>query len=509
MEIERKSKLKGKHEKRRVFLLMTGLLFARYGWSQQSLSLDSCRERVLEHNHEVIMSDHKKDETRELYKSARTQFLPRISANAIYTYLNKPLSYDISTPEINIPVGSMGADGQWTITPEDTRNTWVAMGDSYVPLDASGQAFDPGEEPEKLLISDWANIPAIDTTLTMGQHHNVLGGVSITQPIYMGGKVRQSVKIAEYACNMAEAALQGTKADVIYNSDEAYYRIQTLEEKCRLARSAVELLETLLTDLENYQSEGLIKMNDLMKARVKLNEAELNLQKAQNGLKLSRMVLNQMMGEDLHAEFLLTDSIGDQMLFPRRDDYQSQALQNRYELKALGEQEKIEESKIKIAESLYLPNVVASANYYMISPNPYDSFKDNLGTDWNMALVCNIPIFHWNDRVHTVRAAKIARESSAVKMDQAGELISLQVEQAIIYCEESANTIMLAEKNLEQAEENLRIHRDNLSEGMATVADVLEAEVMWQKALEELINARAKNQMAFINLEKVSGTLIK
>lgn len=509
MEIERKSKFEEKLEMKKVFLLISGLLLTRFGWSQQALSLDSCRARVLEHNHEVIMSGHKKEESSELYKAAKTNFLPRISANAAYTYLNKPVSYDISTSAISLPVGSLGEDGGWTITPSDTYNDWVAMGDTYVPLDATGTPFDPNEEPEKLLISDWANIPAIDTTLTIGQHNNFLGGVSLSQPIYMGGKIRESVKIAEYACKAADAALQGTKADVIYNSDEAYYRILSLEEKDKLAQSAIDLLEALVSDLENYQEEGLIKMNDLMKARVKLNEAELNKQKVENGLKLSRMVLNQMMGADLHDEFVLTDSIGDQVLFPHSDDYQDQALQNRYELKALNEQHNIAESTVKIAQSQYKPNIVASANYFMISPNVYDSFSETLGDDWNVMLVANIPIFHWGDRVHTVRAAKISRESSAVKMDQTCELISLQVEQALIYFEESANTILLAEKNLEQAEENLRIHKDNLVEGMATVAEVLEAEVMWQKAREELINARSANQLAYTNLEKVSGTLIK
>ncbi|PID91705.1 MAG: hypothetical protein CSA96_07115 [Bacteroidetes bacterium] len=488
-------------------LLSTGLLTLATLSAQESLSLEECRARVLEHNHEIVLSGHAKDEAHEAYESARTQLLPRVSATAAYTYLNKPISYDISIPELHLPVGSLAPDGSWTITPEDTKNTWVPMGESYVPLDANGAPFDPREEPEKLIIADWVNVPATDTSLSLGRHNYMLGSVNLTQPIYMGGKIRQGIKMAEYAENIATAAMQGTRSEILYRTDEAYYRILTLEEKHRLVRSAIEMLETLQQDLQNYYDEGLINRNDLLKVGVKLNEARLNQQKVENGIQLSVMVLNQMMGSALDTPLELSDSISIKLLSLNAEDYRSKALENRYEIKALREKQKIEEAKVQIARSRYLPNVVANANYFVLTPNPYDSFKENFGADWSVELAANIPIFHWGDRRHTTNAAKIAQTSTNIRLEQANELISLQVEQALVHCRESVSTVLLAEKNIEQAEENLRIHQENLSEGMATVTEVLEAELMWQKSHEELINARSEMQMAFTHLDKVSGTI--
>lgn len=357
-------KKKMRRELLRVLPVFIILFSVKVNSAQTYFSLDSCRQCVLVHNHDIIMSKNARDESEELYKSAKTQHLPRVSANAAYLYQNKPYSYNITIPELNLPVGSLGADGNWTITPDDTDNTWVPMGDLYVPLDASGQPFDPTQEPDKLLISDWANVPEIDTTLEIGQHHNMMGTISVNQPVYMGGKIRQTVKLSEYMKNVADAKLKGTISDVLFKTDEAYYQILTLQEKKLLAESAIEMLNTLITDLENYHAEGLINTNDLMKAKVKRNEAELNLEKVNNGLILSKMLLNQMMGRDLNAELILTDKITESIMLPPDNDFEEQAIKNRYEISALNQQINISESKIKIARSQYLPNIAISGNYF-------------------------------------------------------------------------------------------------------------------------------------------------
>lgn len=485
------------------FLLIGSAVFA-----QNVMSLDSCRQVVLHHNQEVLISQNESEVATEVYKSAKTQLLPSISANASYVYLNKLYSFDLTIPEINLPVGSMADDGSWTVTPSDMDNTWVAMGDTYVPLDADGQPFDPNENPEKIIFSDWAHMPETTESIEIGQHNNFVGGVSVVQPVYMGGKIRETVKMAEYAKEIASAALQGKKSDIIYSTDEAFYRILNVEEKVKLATSAVGMLEQLVKDLENFQAEGLINQNNVMKAKVKLNEAKLNQMKAENGLILSKMVLNQMMGIDLHSELILDGNISDEIIMAADDDYVSNAIQNRYEIKALEGGVNIAGSEVKIAKSRFLPNIAFSANYLMMTPNPYDSFSDNLGADWNLGVVCNIPLFHWNDRIHTLRAAEIAQESAGLKLSQATELISLEVEQSKQKLSESARTIVMATENLEQATENLRINRENLNEGMSTVTDVLEAQLMWQKAQEELINARTENHLSYSHLEKVSGKVI-
>ena len=489
-------------------LLMAGL--TTVATAQRALSLDSCRQMALRHNHEVLISQQEHAAAASLEKAAKTQMLPDISANGAYTYMNKLLSYDISTPELNLPVGSLAPDGSWTITPGDTDNTWVDLGNgTFAPLDSEGVPFDPTINPEKLIISDWAYIPAIDTTLEIGQHHNFLGGVNITQPVYMGGKIRELVKVAGYAEAIAESGVAKAQADVVYHVDEAYYRVLQVQQKVVLATEAVSLLENIVEDVMNYKEEGLITQNEVMQAQVKLNEANLNLIKAQNGLKLSQMALNQAIGIELSQELILTDTLDNQIFRISDGNYAGQAMVHRPELHSLEQAMNIAESQVKIARSRYLPNVGVTASYLFVTPNVFDSFGEEFGSDWNVMVACNIPIFHWNDRKHTLDASKNESVAAQLRYDQACEMITLQVEQARQHCIESAETVMLSEKNLLQAKENLKIHRDNLEEGMCTVNDVLQAEVMWQKAYDQLIEARAQNRMNYSYLENVSGISLK
>lgn len=488
-------------------LMVSGLSYA--ATAQTAISLDSCRQMALRHNHEVLISKQEHSAAVSMKKAAKTQMLPDISANGVYNYMNKPLSYDISTPELNLPIGSMTSTGEWTITPGDTDNTWVEMGGTYVPLDSEGIPFDPTVNPEKLLISDWAHIPAIDTTLEIGKHNNFLGGVNITQPIYMGGKIRELIKVAEYTEEISASGVEKAQSDVVYKVDESYYRVLQVQQKVILATEAVNLLEKIVEDVENYKAEGLVTQNEVMQAQVKLNEANLNLIKAKNGLKLSQMALNQAIGLDLHQVLLLTDSLDSQIFRVSDGDYTAQALVRRTELNALQQGVNIAESQVKIARSRYLPNLGVTASYLFVTPNIYDSFGDDFGNDWNVMVACNIPIFHWNDRKHTLQGSKSGAVAAQLRYDQACEMISLQVEQARQHCIESVQTVTLAETNLLQAEENLKIHRDNLKEGMCTVNDLLQAEVMWQKAYDQLIEARAQNRVNYSYLENVSGISLK
>ncbi len=478
--------------------------------AQQSLSLDSCRQMALRHNHKILIAQQEHNAAGSLEKAAKTQLFPEISVNGVYSYMNKLSSYDIATPEMNLPVGSLAADGSWTITPDDTENTWVDLGNgTYAPLDSQGVPFDPTVNPEKLIISDWAYIPAIDTTLKIGQHHNFLGGVNVTQPIYMGGKIRELIKVAGYTEKISASTLQKAKSDIVYKVDEAYYRVLQVQQKVILATEAKELLEKIVADVEGYKAEGLVTQNEVMQAQVKLNEAKLNLVKAKNGLKLSKMALNQLVGLDITQPVILSDTIDSQIFRISNGDYSAQAMVHRSELNALQQGVNIAESQVKIARSRYLPNIGVTASYLFVTPNIYDSFEDNLGNDWNVVVACNIPIFHWNDRKHTLDASKHESMAAQLRYDEAREMIMLQVEQARQQCIVSAESVVLAEKNLLQAKENLNIHRDNLQEGMCTVNDVLQAEVMWQKAYDQLIEARAHNRVNYAYLENVSGISLK
>ena len=165
----------------------------------------------------------------------------------------------------------------------------------------------------------------------------------------------------------------------------------------------------------------------------------------------------------------------------------------------------IAQAGVNIMRSRYLPNIGLTAGYSFLNPNPYNGFSNEFGGDWNVGIAINIPIFHWNDRAHTMRAALHEQKKVELQLDEARELISLQLKQAQFQVAENQKKIVMATTNLELANENLRITQNSFTEGMVKTTDVLEAQALWFDAYSNLIDAQMENQLSIVNLKKVMG----
>jgi outer membrane protein TolC len=291
--------------------------------------------------------------------------------------------------------------------------------------------------------------------------------------------------------------------------DESYWRIISIKEKVKLAEQYQGMLKKLLFDLENYQKEGIVIDNDLLKVRVKVNETELSLLKANNGLTLSKMALCQMIGLPLDALIDLNDSLLSSDIRMNQEDLTGEALNNRAEMSILKNNLSLADAGVNIMKSRFLPDIGLTANYGWMNPSPYSGFSKEFEGDFNVGIACKIPLWHWGERIHTLHAAQHEKKVSELKLDETREMISLQIRQAQYQYMESLKKIELTERSLNQAKENLRVTDDKFSEGMIKTSDVLEAQTMWQKAYMENIDALTELKINDTYLKKTSGELQK
>ena len=154
-----------------------------------------------------------------------------------------------------------------------------------------------------------------------------------------------------------------------------------------------------------------------------------------------------------------------------------------------------------------MPNIGLTAGYLMTNPNPYNGMTEEFGGDWNVGLVCNIPVFHFGEKRQTLEAARHEQQVSELKLEEAREMISLQVQQAVYSYTESVKKAEMAKIALTQATENLQLTQDNFDEGMLQTRDVLEAQTMWQDAYSTYIDALTEQQLSNTKLKKVTGAL--
>lgn len=94
-----------------------------------------------------------------------------------------------------------------------------------------------------------------------------------------------------------------------------------------------------------------------------------------------------------------------------------------------------------------------------------------------------------------------------LQVENAREMIELQVSQASYKAQEAIKTYTATEANLAKAQDNLRTATLGFKEGVITTDDVMAAQTAWLKAHSENIDALIDVQLCDVYLSKVLGTL--
>ena len=339
---------------------------------------------------------------------------------------------------------------------------------------------------------------------------NMFGGmVTLTQPIFMGGKIIAYNKITKFAEQLAESQHATELQDVILNTDQAYWQVISLVNKKKLAESFLELVKKLDSDVSKMVAEGVATKADELSVKVKVNEAEMTLTKVENGLSLSKMVLCQLCGIPLDTPITLADESMENITLP--DTYiegnVNTALSNREELKSLELASNIYRQKVNVTRSEFLPSVGLTATYLVTNPSLVNGFERKMRGMWGVGMMVKIPVFHWGEGIYKVKAAKAEANIAQYKLDDVKEKVELQVTQATYKVNEATKKLAMAEKNMAKADENLRYANLGFQEGVIPTSNVLEAQTAWLSAQSGKIDAQIDVKMSEIYLNKSMGTL--
>jgi len=471
--------------------------------AQKVLQLEDCRQMALAHNKSLQMVQESVKAAKQLKEAAFTQFLPNFSANGAYTRNEKNLS--LLSEDAFLPVGTKMANGSFGYTPGSgqVQEIQVAPG-NYVPTDSKGVPFDPRKNPEKLVWKNYALLPK--SAMEFDVQNVFAGSIGFVQPIFMGGKIKELYNIAKYGENLAQAQQESKMTELLLEVDEAYWRVVSLENKVKLAKEYRNLIARVDSNVTDMITEGVATKAEALKVRVKLNEADITMTKAEDGLNLSRMALNQLCGIALDDVYTLADQDLAAETITRLIPI-DQALNNRPEIKQLMQMENIAKSNEKIMVSRFLPNIVLSGNYLVTNPNSFDGYKNQFGGMYSIGVVANIPLFHFGDKIHTLNAAKSQHKIATLQLEETKEKMQLQIKQSSYKVAESLKKKTSTEHNVEQAEENLRYATEGFTEGVITSTDLLGAQTAWLSAKSEYIDANIDVKLTNLYLAKSLGTL--
>lgn len=467
--------------------------------AQRTLNLDSCRTLALSNNKELRMSKEKVNAAHYQQKAAFTNFLPKIDMMGTYMRTEKEIS--LLSDDQKSAISNIGT----AVAPMGQKLQQILSSDpSLAPLLTPLQSV-MGTLPGALNQVGQGMVDALRTDT-----RNMFGGmVTLTQPIFMGGKIIAYNKITKFAEQLAESQHATELQDVILNTDQAYWQVISLVNKKKLAESFLELVTKLDSDVSKMVAEGVATKADELSVKVKVNEAEMTLTKVENGLSLSKMVLCQLCGIPLDTPITLADESMENITLP--DTYiegnVNTALSNREELKSLELASKIYRQKVNVTRSEFLPSVGLTATYLVTNPSLVNGFERKMRGMWGVGMMVKIPVFHWGEGIYKVKAAKAEANIAQYKLDDVKEKVELQVTQATYKVNEATKKLAMAEKNIAKADENLRYANLGFQEGVIPTSNVLEAQTAWLSAQSGKIDAQIDVKMSEIYLNKSMGTL--
>ncbi len=465
------------------------------------LSLDSCRTMALQGNKQLASTRLGQELARDVKKSARTHYLPKVDALGGYMYTSREIS--LLNDEQKSNLSNLGTN---------TSNSLMASGlGTQLATILTSLGLDPKTVmPAATTALNQAGQGFVDALRT-DTRSMWAGTVQLRQPLYMGGAIRAANRMAEISGEMAEMRVDKQTQETIYDIDKAYWLVVSLRQKQRLAESYRDLVVKLDDDVQKMISEGVATRADGLKVDVRVNEAEMQITQVENGLSLSRMLLCQLCGMPLDTDFVLEDEKdtidGEPKIESERSEVDAEAPVVRSEVKLLESAVELGKVAEHLALAPYLPHVGLVAGYSFSNPNVFNGFEQKVGGMWNVGVMVHVPVWNWMEGKFKVRAARTATAMARMTLDEAREKIDLQVAQSRFKVVEADKRVARARKNIESARENLRCANAGFHEGVIDATTVMQAQTAWQQAETQRIDAEIELKMAEVTLRKALGQL--
>ena len=412
--------------------------------SAQSLTLDTCKVLALRNNAAVKNAVLDVKAAQEVKHQVFTKYFPNVSATAGGYYAANPLlEYGIDDIE-------NAQARQWL------HNLYYEYG-AALGL------------PDRISLCE----------------NGVTAGVTIVQPVFMGGQIVNGNRLAKVGVEAAELQNQLTSDQQLLQVEETYWQTVSLIEKRKTLQQAITFLDTLHRDVTTAAEAGLVTRNDVLKVELKQNEMRSNMLKVNNGITLSTMFLCQMIGLEYNDNLILTDTITQVLKVesPSNVDI-SNAVYRRVEKQLLDCQVKAEKLKKGIAIGESLPHVMVggAASYGNLVFDQYNANALAFAT-------LQVPLTGWWETTHKIRQQNFLIQKAENERTDYVEKMELETRQAWCNVEEANSQVTIAESSVLNAEANLHDTKVNFDAGLIPVSELLEAQTLLLQAQNQRTDA--------------------
>ena len=471
--------------------------------AQERLTLEECRSLAMQNSNSLKVANEKYAASEDLRKMALSQFFPKLSANGAFVWNEKSIS--LLSDEQKERINNMGTSAQDMVADAVIDYVHDATGFSNESLEADFRnRLHEGRMGAELNGVGQEITSAMEFDLTQ----LYAGAATVSQPVYLGGKLIAAYKAAKLSRELAGLELDAEKEKLQQNVDEAYWRVVSVKHKQQLAQEYYNLLRQLSDDVQAMAEAEVATQGDVAKVRVKLNEARMNLTKSTTGLTLSKMALCQLCGLPLDKDIDVVDievTTDDGTPTVATDSLDiAGALDRRRELRMLRIGDSIAREGVRVAASALQPNIVITGSYGVSNPNMFNGYQKSWGGMFSVGVAANIPLVDAG-ACYAVKAAKHKRKEVGYQLADARERITLQINKLNFELQVARRKLAEAQAGGAYAEETLRMANESFKAGVIGTSDLMAAQTGWLSAKSEIIDAEIETRMDQLYLNQALG----
>lgn len=339
-----------------------------------------------------------------------------------------------------------------------------------------------------------------------GTQENYSWEVTASQPLYAGGTIVNSYEISRIGVDVARKEEETTVQDVVLDATAAYFGILKAERILAVAQQSVEQLQAHRDIAESFFEVGIIPKNDLLYTEVELAIGNQDLVRAENGVQLAKAQFNMLLRRGVNAPIEVEDILCYQPFEMSLTDCLDEAFKNRPEIRVYEMQIDQARLSVDVTRGAFYPTVSLVGQYGKYGDEPGVSGSDYEHQErWHVMAMIDWDFWQWGKKRYAVDAARGQEIQARDALEYLKDRVALEVKSNYLTVRETEKRIGVAEKAIEQAEENYRINQERYKEQVATSADVIDAQTLLTRTKSDYYNALSDYNIAIAELERSIG----
>ena len=452
----------------------------------RTFTLEQAILTALQRNPTLLNAEQEIKRTRGVIIQVRAQALPQINANANFQWTDPNLAGARILGTTNTTTGFTGASGAAGSLMEGLPSQ---VGEVQAPLAAPTAT--PGVR----------NVSTSDISYAIS--------VTGTQLIFNGTTFNQ-IRGTFFQRDGAYFAFRNVLDQLIATVKTQFYQIIVNRELVSVNEENVRLLEAQLKDQQNRFEAGTVPRFNVLQADVQLHNQIPQLITAQNNLRISKLQLAKTLGLDFQrrrGESPPLEVVGDMPYIPRSielADAIEMGKQRRPFLKQGRANLLNQLQQVRAAAGQYLPTITTTGGGEWVS-SPINSSWHDISKGWTALVQGSLPIWDSGAIAGQVIQQRALLSEAKITYDDDVRQVELEIQTAYSNLQQNEELVKSQEKNVELADEALRLAKARLDAGAGVQLDVLNATVQLLTAQSTRLQALFGYNSSLAEFDRATG----